>query len=85
MAVWQQEMNASSLLLSHVAQHLQVCHRRSALDAHLSCHVGYAVDRAIPYDVFYVDVVAYEHVAVVVNVYDADQSVALLSEVIEER
>ena len=84
-AVGRQEVNLALQAHGLVADGAEGRHRSRVADAHLSSKIGHAVHRAIPHDVFDVDVVAYEGFRVVVHVNHAHQPVALLSEVIEER
>ena len=83
--VGRQEVDGAAFRASLVADGLQLCHRSRLRHTHLGSHVGHALHRAVPNDVLDVDVVADEAFTVVVDVDDAHQSVALLSEVIQER
>ena len=84
-AIGRQEVDGAAFRAGIVADGLQLGHRSRLCHAHLGSHVGHALHRAVPHDVLDVDVVADEAFAVVVDVDDAHQSVALLSEVIQER
>ena len=84
-AVRRQEVNLAFLLQGLVAGTLQRAHRCSVLHAHLCREVMHAVHAAIPYDVFDVDVVAEDCLTVVVDVDHSDESVSVLSEIIQER
>ena len=68
-----------------VADGLQRLHGSRTADAHLFGKVLYTGYRAIPHDILDVDIVADEHLGALVDVDDTYQSVALLSEVIQER
>ena len=85
MAVRRQEMNRAFLSHGFVADVFQCAHRGRICHAHLCCEVADAVYAAIPHYVFNIDVVADERLFVVVYVYHSDQSVAVLTEIIEER
>ena len=68
-----------------VAYCLQTPHRSAVAYPHLCCHVVDAVDRAVPDDVLYRDVITDECLDVVVDVDDAHEPVPVLSEIIQER
>ena len=78
-------MNLASQPGSLVAYRLQLLHRRTFAYSHLCGKVDHTVNRAIPHDVLDVDVVADEHFAIIVYVDYAHKTVALLTEIIEER
>ena len=60
-------------------------HRSRVGHAYLRGHVGHGVDGSKPYDVLDVDVVADKGLLIVVDIDHTDQSVALLSEIVQER
>ena len=60
-------------------------HRSRVGHAYLRGHVGHGVDGAEPYDILDVDVVADKGLLIVVDIDYTDQSVALLSEIVQER
>ena len=68
-----------------VAYCLQTPHRSAVAYPHLCRHVVDAVDRAVPDDVLYRDVITDECLDVVVDVDDAHEPVPVLSEIIQER
>ena len=73
-------------LLRHgiIADRLQRFHRCRIVDTNLFCQVVYAFHAAIPYDIFNIYVVTDQCLDVVVNVDYTYQTIALLSEIIEE-
>ena len=84
-AVGRQEVHGLSVGLRVVYDGLQLAGGCRLADAHLG---GQLADRrhvAHPHDVLDVDVVAEQHLAVVVNVDDAGEPVAVLPEEVEER
>ena len=81
-SVGRQEVDGALLAQCGVADSLELFHRSPVFHAHLSSHVGHGVYRAIPHDVLYVNVVAYQRFLVFVQVYHAHQAVALLTEII---
>lgn len=83
-AIGRQEVHTASLLLRRLYQAGQHGHGRGVLHTALCGHVGYAVHAAIPHDVLQVYVIAYEPLAALVGVYHTHQSLAVLSEVVEE-
>ena len=74
-------------LLRHgvVADGLQRLHWSRVLDSHLFSHIVHTVYASVPNDVFNVYVVANECLDVIVYIYHTNQSVSVLSEVIQER
>ena len=83
--IGRQEVDAAALGLGLVTDGLQLLHRRRVGHAHLGGHVGHTVDRAIPHDVLDIDIIPDQGLHVVVDVDDAYQAIALLTEVVEER
>ena len=81
-SVGRQEVDGALLAQCSVADGLEFFHRSPVLHAHLCSHVGHSVYRAIPHDVLYVYVVAYQRFLVFVQVYHAHQAVALLTEIV---
>ena len=77
-------MNLALLTERLVAYRLQAAHRSRPFHAHLVGHVSHRVHRTEPNDVLNVDVVANQCLRIVVDVDDAHQSVAPLSEEIQE-
>ena len=75
LAMFAQRVVADGLQTFHIDR---ICHTDSIR------HVPYGVDAAIPDDVVNINIIADERLSVIVNVDDADQSVTLLSEIIEE-
>ena len=67
-----------------VADDMQTHHGGCVGHTHLFGHIADAVDSAIPYDILYIDVVANERLAVVVDVDDTYQSVTVLSEIVNK-
>ena len=84
-AVGGKEVEGAALAAGLVAEFLQVAHRSAVGYTHLGGHVAHTVHTAVPYDVFYVDVVADEGLLILVDVDHAHQAVALLTEVVEKR
>ena len=84
-AVRGQEVDAAALGLGFVTDDLQLLHGSRVGHAHLGSHVGHAVHRAIPHDILDVDVVAHQDFLIVVDVNHTHQTVALLTEVVQER
>ena len=84
-AVRRQEVDAALLAHSIVADGLEALHGRSILHADALSHIVHTVNTAIPHNVFYVDVVANKRLDVVVDVDDTNKSVAVKSEIIQER
>ncbi len=80
-AVWRQEVYVRCLT---VDMRCQLLHRSSLVDAHLCGQVGHRWRKAHPYDVLHVNVVAEKPFFVLVNIDDAHQPVAVLSEVVQE-
>ena len=83
-AVGGQEVDGALLGSSLVAERLQRSHGLGLAHAHLLGQMCHAVHRAIPYDVFDVDVIAEKPLLVIVDVDDTHQSVPVLSEEVEE-
>ena len=81
-AIRWQEVYAT--LQSHgiVAYCLKALHRCRVLYTHALSHIVYAVYAAEPYNIFYVDVVAHKCLNVVVDVDNANKTVAVQTEVI---
>ena len=84
-AVGRQEMNLPLLPERLVADYLQLLHRSRQLHAHLVGHIPDGVHRTEPHDILYIDVVAHQRLRTVVDVNHTHQSVALLSEIVQER
>ena len=85
MAVGRQEMNLPLLPERLVADHLELLHRSRQLNAHLVGHIPDGVHRTEPHDILNIDVVAHQRLRAVVDVNHTHQSVALLSEIVQER
>ena len=83
-AVGWKEMDGTMVaqcILTNSAQ----CGHGLRLCPHALSHVGNALYAAVPYDVFYIYVVSDECVYIVVDVNHTHESIAVLSEIIEER
>ena len=84
-AVGRQEVDAAMLAQGVGHDGAQGLHRSRVDHAYLRGHVGHGVDGSKPYDVLDVDVVADKGLLIVVDIDHTDQSVALLSEIVQER
>ena len=84
-AVGRQEVDAAMLAQGVGHDGAQGLHRSRVGHAYLRGHVGHGVDGSKPYDVLDVDVVADKGLLIVVDIDHTDQSVALLSEIVQER
>ena len=60
-------------------------HRGRLLHTHLCSEICHRRGEAHPYDILHVDIIAKQHLLVVVDVDHTHQSVAVLSEIVEER
>ena len=85
MSVRRQEMHCPVCRDRVATYGTQLRHRGGFADAYLGSQVADGWGEAHPDDVFHVDVVAKQPLFVVVDVDDAHQSVAVLSEIIQER
>ena len=78
-------MNLTMQAHSIVADSFKAFHRSRIAHSDLFCHIVNTVHRTIPHDIVNVDIVADEGLDVVVNINHTYETVALLTEIIEER
>ena len=83
-AVRRKEMDLTMQPHSVVADSLEALHRSGVAHSDLLSHVVNTVHATVPHDVVDIDVVADECLNVVVNINHAYETVALLTEIIEE-
>ena len=84
-AIGRQEVQGAPCGTRLAAKLAQGRHRSRLRNAHAGGHLSHAVNRTIPNDVLYVDVVAIEHLAIAVNINHSHKPRLLQPEVVEER
>ena len=77
-------MNLALLRHGIVADGLESLHWRRVVNTHLLCEVVYAIYASIPNDIHQVDVVTNQGFDVVIYINYTNQTLSLLSEVIQE-
>ena len=83
--IWGQEVYGLLLGDSLVANGLQLLHGSRLCNANFCSKVGYRWCKAHPYDILNVDVIAEQHLYVVVDVNDTHKTVAVLTKIVKER
>ena len=78
--IWRQEMHGFAIY-----DFLQILHRGGLGDAHLCSEIADAGRVAHPYDILHVDIIAEEPFLVVVDINHTYESIAVLTEVVQER
>ena len=68
-----------------VADILQFAHRCRINNSYLSSKVADSINTSKPYDVFDVNVISYQHFFVFIDVDNANKTIALLTEIVQER
>ena len=84
-SIGREEMNLAVCAQCFIADELQMLHGQCFIGAALLRHIVHALNRAIPHDILNVDIVSNQDVAVIIDIDNAYQSVALQTEIIEER
>ena len=84
-AVGRQEMNLALALEGILNDSSKSLHRQCVGHSHLCGEVADRVNRAIPYDIYHINVVAHKSLAVVVDVNNTHKAFAVLTEIIDER